>query len=113
MTTTDVTLSPAAAKRIQAIGDREGRPVMLRVAVEGGGFFVVARTPTGIADAYMKGCRRPHREQGDHKQGDADALAPDQEIVQRLPRRFAAAAAANRFDRRLPCGLCSRPCGQG
>lgn len=37
MTTTDVTLSPAAAKRIQAIGDREGRPVMLRVAVEGGG----------------------------------------------------------------------------
>ena len=37
MTTTDVTLSPAAAKRIQAIGAREGRPVMLRVAVEGGG----------------------------------------------------------------------------
>ena len=37
MTTTDVTLSPAAAQRIQAIGAREGRPVMLRVAVEGGG----------------------------------------------------------------------------
>ena len=37
MTTTDVTLSPAAAKRIQAIGASEGRPVMLRVAVEGGG----------------------------------------------------------------------------
>lgn len=37
MTTTDVTLSPAAAKRIQAIGATEGRPVMLRVAVEGGG----------------------------------------------------------------------------
>ena len=37
MPTTDVTLSPAAAKRIQAIGAREGRPVMLRVAVEGGG----------------------------------------------------------------------------
>jgi iron-sulfur cluster assembly accessory protein len=37
MTSTDVTLSPAAAKRIQAIGAREGRPVMLRVAVEGGG----------------------------------------------------------------------------
>ena len=37
MTTTELTLSPAAAKRIQAIGDREGRPVMLRVAVEGGG----------------------------------------------------------------------------
>ena len=37
MTTTDVTLSPSAAKRIQAIGAREGRPVMLRVAVEGGG----------------------------------------------------------------------------
>lgn len=37
MTTTDVTLSPAAAKRIQDIGAREGRSVMLRVAVEGGG----------------------------------------------------------------------------
>jgi iron-sulfur cluster assembly accessory protein len=37
MTTTDLTLSPAAARRIQAIGAQEGRPVMLRVAVEGGG----------------------------------------------------------------------------
>ncbi|TAJ69558.1 MAG: iron-sulfur cluster insertion protein ErpA [Phenylobacterium sp.] len=37
MTTTDLTLSPAAAKRIQAIGAEEGRPIMLRVAVEGGG----------------------------------------------------------------------------
>jgi len=37
MTTTDVTLSPAAAQRIHAIGEAEGRPVMLRVAVEGGG----------------------------------------------------------------------------
>lgn len=37
MTTTDVTLSPAAAKRIQAIGATEGRAMMLRVAVEGGG----------------------------------------------------------------------------
>ena len=37
MTTTDLTLSPAAAKRIQAIGAQEGREVMLRVAVEGGG----------------------------------------------------------------------------
>ena len=37
MTTTDLTLSPAAAQRIQAIGAKEGRPVMLRVAVEGGG----------------------------------------------------------------------------
>ncbi|ODT87091.1 iron-sulfur cluster insertion protein ErpA [Phenylobacterium sp. SCN 70-31] len=32
-----VTLSPAAARRLQAIGAREGRAVMLRVAVEGGG----------------------------------------------------------------------------
>jgi iron-sulfur cluster assembly accessory protein len=32
-----VTLSPAAARRIQAISEREGRPLMLRVAVEGGG----------------------------------------------------------------------------
>jgi iron-sulfur cluster insertion protein len=37
MTTTDVTLSSAAADRIRAIGAKEGRPVMLRVAVEGGG----------------------------------------------------------------------------
>jgi iron-sulfur cluster assembly accessory protein len=34
---TDVTLSPAAAQRIRDIAEREGRPVMLRVAVEGGG----------------------------------------------------------------------------
>lgn len=37
MTTTDLTLSPAAAKRITAIGATEGRPVMLRIAVGGGG----------------------------------------------------------------------------
>ncbi len=37
MTTADLNLSPAAAKRIQAIGAREGRDIMLRVAVEGGG----------------------------------------------------------------------------
>ena len=37
MTSPDLTLSPAAAKRIQAIGAQEGRAVMLRVAVEGGG----------------------------------------------------------------------------
>src|SRR5512138_3639864 len=37
MTTNEVTLSSAAADRIRAIGAREGRPVMLRVAVEGGG----------------------------------------------------------------------------
>jgi iron-sulfur cluster assembly accessory protein len=36
-TTSSVTLSPAAARRIRAIGAKEGRPVMLRVAVEGGG----------------------------------------------------------------------------
>ena len=35
--TQTVTLSESAAKRIQAISEREGRPVMLRVAVEGGG----------------------------------------------------------------------------
>jgi iron-sulfur cluster assembly accessory protein len=33
----DVTLSETAAKQILAIGQAEGRPVMLRVAVEGGG----------------------------------------------------------------------------
>ena len=37
MSTAEVTLSPAAAERIRAIGAAEGRPVMLRVAVEGGG----------------------------------------------------------------------------
>ena len=36
-TASPVTLSAAAAGRIRAIGVREGRPVMLRVAVEGGG----------------------------------------------------------------------------
>jgi iron-sulfur cluster assembly accessory protein len=37
MTSPDLTLSPSAAERIRAIGQAEGRPVMLRVAVEGGG----------------------------------------------------------------------------
>ena len=37
MTTTDVTLSFSAAQRIRALGQAEGRAVMLRVAVEGGG----------------------------------------------------------------------------
>ncbi len=37
MTIHDLTLSAAAARRIQAIGEKEGRPLMLRVAVEGGG----------------------------------------------------------------------------
>jgi iron-sulfur cluster insertion protein len=35
--TQTVTLSASAAKRIQAISEREGHPMMLRVAVEGGG----------------------------------------------------------------------------
>ena len=37
MTTTEISLSSAAAQRIRAIGLAEGRDVMLRVAVEGGG----------------------------------------------------------------------------
>ena len=37
MTTTEISLSPAAAQRIRAIGEAEGRDVMLRVAGEGGG----------------------------------------------------------------------------
>mgnify|MGYP001627610426 FL=1 len=37
MTQTDLTLSENAARRIKAIGDSEGRPLMLRVAVDGGG----------------------------------------------------------------------------
>ena len=37
MTSTDITLSSAAAQRNRQIGQAEGRAVMLRVAVEGGG----------------------------------------------------------------------------
>ena len=37
MTIEDLTLSPSAARRIHAIGEAQGHPVMLRVAVEGGG----------------------------------------------------------------------------
>jgi len=33
----EVSLSPSAAKRILALSQTEGRPLMLRVAVEGGG----------------------------------------------------------------------------
>ena len=37
MTTVDLTLSAAAAERLKAISQTEGKPIMLRVAVEGGG----------------------------------------------------------------------------
>jgi iron-sulfur cluster assembly accessory protein len=37
MTDTSVTLSPNAARRLHAISQTEGHPVMLRVAVDGGG----------------------------------------------------------------------------
>ncbi len=37
MTRPDLTLTPAAAKRIATIGTTEGRAIMLRIAVEGGG----------------------------------------------------------------------------
>lgn len=37
MTASPVTLSSSAAARIRAIGEAEGRPLMLRVAVDGGG----------------------------------------------------------------------------
>ncbi|MFN9928276.1 MAG: iron-sulfur cluster insertion protein ErpA [Phenylobacterium sp.] len=37
MPTTDLTLSESAARRLHAIANREGRPLMLRVAVDGGG----------------------------------------------------------------------------
>jgi iron-sulfur cluster insertion protein len=33
----DMTLSETAARRIRTLGETEGRPMMLRVAVEGGG----------------------------------------------------------------------------
>ncbi len=37
MTNADITLSAAAARRLHAIAAREGQPMMLRVAVDGGG----------------------------------------------------------------------------
>lgn len=37
MTQIDLTLSENAARRIKAIAESEGRPLMLRVAVDGGG----------------------------------------------------------------------------
>jgi iron-sulfur cluster assembly accessory protein len=37
MTTTELSLSSAAAQRLQALGQSEGKPIMLRIAVEGGG----------------------------------------------------------------------------
>ena len=37
MATSELTLSPSAAQRIHAIGKAEGKALMLRVAVEGGG----------------------------------------------------------------------------
>ena len=37
MTAHDLTLSAAAARRIRQIAEKEGKPLMLRVAVEGGG----------------------------------------------------------------------------
>ena len=37
MTPQPLTLSPAAARRIRTIGETEGRVLMLRLAVEGGG----------------------------------------------------------------------------
>jgi len=37
MTEPAITLSPAAARRLHAISASEGRPMMLRVAVDGGG----------------------------------------------------------------------------
>jgi len=37
MTTRDLTLSAAAADRLKAISQAQGKPIMLRIAVEGGG----------------------------------------------------------------------------
>lgn len=37
MTTTPITLSETAARRLAELSAQEGRPVMLRVAVDGGG----------------------------------------------------------------------------
>ncbi|OYW93647.1 MAG: iron-sulfur cluster assembly accessory protein [Caulobacterales bacterium 32-67-6] len=37
MTTLDLTLSASAAERLKAISQAQGKPIMLRIAVEGGG----------------------------------------------------------------------------
>ncbi|MEY4160955.1 MAG: hypothetical protein RLZZ136_1576 [Pseudomonadota bacterium] len=37
MTRPSITLSPSAAKRVAAIADKQGKPAMLRLAVDGGG----------------------------------------------------------------------------
>lgn len=37
MDTTALTLSPAAARRVAAIAQKQGKPAILRLAVEGGG----------------------------------------------------------------------------
>ena len=37
MTTLDLTLSAATAERLKAISQAQGKPIMLRIAVEGGG----------------------------------------------------------------------------
>ena len=37
MTTRDLTLSATAAERLKAISQAQGKPIMLRIAVEGGG----------------------------------------------------------------------------
>ena len=35
--TTDIDITPAAARRVAAIAERQGKPAMLRLAVDGGG----------------------------------------------------------------------------
>jgi iron-sulfur cluster assembly accessory protein len=37
MTMPTITLSPSAAKRVATIADKQGKPAMLRLAVDGGG----------------------------------------------------------------------------
>ena len=50
MTTTDVTLSPAAAKRIQDIGAREGRPMMLRALLQS---WLRLEFPAGVTPLFI------------------------------------------------------------
>ena len=56
VTAAPLTLSSAAARRIRAIGQSEGRPLMLRVAVEGGGCsgfqYLFDLVETGEADDH-------------------------------------------------------------
>jgi iron-sulfur cluster assembly accessory protein len=52
--TPEITLTPAAAARVAAIAERQGKPAILRLAVEGGGCAGFSYR-FGLADAAEQG----------------------------------------------------------